>query len=290
MDGVPSSDSVWLRPDRPPRDRRLDRERIVAVAVALLDAGGHRELSMRRVATELGVTAGSLYWYVRTKDELLELALDHVLGEVRADSRQTDWGGTEWRRAVAGLARSHRAMLLRHRWVLSELTVRPNLGPNAFALAESGLRAMARAGFVGAGLDAALAVVNDHVVGAVVAELSWRDALKNAGADWPETVGDYLREAVSGHPLLAERMAASGGVDAGRESERRFAFALDVLLDGLAARLPRPAFNPAPDPASEPGLGAGDEPSLGAADGPVPDESADEAAGDGVRGRGRRVR
>ncbi|MEV4256070.1 TetR/AcrR family transcriptional regulator, partial [Spirillospora sp. NPDC049652] len=156
---MPSSDSVWLRPDRPPRDRRLDRERIVAVAVALLDAGGHRELSMRRVAEALGVTAGSLYWYVRTKDELLELALDHVLGEVGVtDGDAADPDGADWRRAVAGLARSHRAMLLRHRWVLSELTVRPNLGPNAFALAEAGLRAMSRAGFAGDGLDAALAV------------------------------------------------------------------------------------------------------------------------------------
>ncbi|MEV5570565.1 TetR/AcrR family transcriptional regulator [Spirillospora sp. NPDC052269] len=231
---MPSSDSVWLRPDRPPRDRRLDRERIVGVAVALLDAGGHRELSMRRVADALGVTAGSLYWYVRTKDELLELALDHVLGEIAADPDETDW-----RLAAAGLARSHRAMLLRHRWALSELTVRPNLGPNAFALAEAGLRVMSRAGFAGDGLDAALAVVNDHVVGAVVAELAWRDALRDAGTNWTETVGEYLREAVGGHPLLASRMAASGDADAERESERRFAFALDVLLDGLAARRPQ---------------------------------------------------
>ncbi|MCP2340432.1 TetR/AcrR family transcriptional regulator [Actinomadura rupiterrae] len=230
---MPPSDSVWLRPDRPPRDRQLDRDRIVAVAVALLDAGGHRALSMRRVATELGVTAGSLYWYVRTKDELLELALDHVLGEVTADPAQKDW-----RRAVGDLARSHRAMLLRHRWVLSELTVRPNLGPNAFALAETGLQLMSRAGFADADLDAALAVVNDHVVGAVLAELAWRDALSDPDATWNEATTAYLREAVSGHPLLAGRMAAATGVDPEQESERRFAFALDCLLDGLADRHP----------------------------------------------------
>ncbi|MEV4258986.1 hypothetical protein AB0J52_38005, partial [Spirillospora sp. NPDC049652] len=80
--------------------------------------------------------------------------------------------------------------------------------------------------------------VNDHVVGAVVAELAWRDALRDAGTNWAGAVGEHLREAVGGHPLLAERLAASGEVDAERESERRFAFALDVLLDGLAARRP----------------------------------------------------
>ncbi|MEU1387333.1 MULTISPECIES: TetR/AcrR family transcriptional regulator [unclassified Nonomuraea] len=101
------------------------------MAVAVLDAEGHRGLSMRRVATELGVTAGSLYWYVRTKDDLLELALDRVLSEVRAGS-----GTSGWRDALAALARSNRAMLLCHRWALSELTVRPSLGPNALALAE----------------------------------------------------------------------------------------------------------------------------------------------------------
>ncbi|MFC4908889.1 TetR/AcrR family transcriptional regulator [Actinomadura gamaensis] len=246
---MPSFDSVWLRPDRPARDRRLDRDRIVAVAVELLDSGGHGTLSMRRVAAELGVTAGSLYWYVRTKDELLELALDRVLGEIRADLGEPT--GLDWRSAVAALARSHRAMLLRHRWVLQELGSRPNLGPNAFALAETGLRLMSRAGFADAELDAALALVNDHVVGAVLAELAWRDALAGPGPAWNEATADYLRKAVSGHPLLAGRMAASTGADPERESERRFTFALDCLLDGLATRVRSlPAHDDRPEPAA----------------------------------------
>ncbi|TDC87111.1 TetR family transcriptional regulator [Nonomuraea deserti] len=229
-----SEGSVWLRPQRPPRDRRLTRDQIIDAAVTVLDSEGHRGLSMRRIAAGLGVTAGSLYWYVRTKDDLLELALDRVLGEVCAAPDEPDW-----RRALATLARHNRAMLLRHRWALSELTLRPNLGPNALALAERGLRLLARAGFADADLDAAMATVNDHVVGSAIAEIAWRDTLarmSETGAGWDARAAGFVREITERHPLLARRMGATSEIDVERESERRFEFALECLLDGLAAR------------------------------------------------------
>ncbi|QKG19605.1 TetR/AcrR family transcriptional regulator [Actinomadura verrucosospora] len=231
------SPSVWLRPERPARDRRLSRRQIVGCAVAILDAEGGKGLSMRRIAAELGVTAGSLYWYVTTKDELLELALDEVLGEVLAEAGSGPRDG--WREALAALAAGHRAMLLRHPWVLSDLAGRPNLGPNALALSEAGLAVLAGAGFAGADLDAALAAVNDHVLGAVAAETSWRAARTGEGtAEWAEETAAYMRRVARDHPLLGRRMAAAGDVDVERECERRFAFGLDCLLDGLAARRP----------------------------------------------------
>lgn len=242
---MPTS-SVWLRPDRPPRDRRLDRAELVRRAVAILDAEGRAGLSMRRVAGELGVTAGALYWYVATKDELLELAFDDVLGEVLAETgaaaearRPADGGGGEWRERVAALASALRGMLLRHPWALTDLVGQPNLGPNAFALAEAGLEALSAAGFAGADLDAALAAVNDHVVGAATAEVAWRAALERSGRWRDEAAADYLRRATERHPLLARRMAAdtSAGLDVDRECDRRFAFGLGCVLDGLAARL-----------------------------------------------------
>ncbi|WP_433338129.1 TetR/AcrR family transcriptional regulator [Spirillospora sp. CA-294931] len=226
--------SVWLRPERPPRDRRLSRERIVACAVEILDAEGHRGLSMRRVAAALEVTAGSLYWYVATKDELLELALDAVLAEAGPDP-----GAAGWREALGALARGRRAMLLRHPWVLSQLAAQPNMGPNALALTETGLALLASAGFAGADLDAALAAVNDHVTGAVMAETSWRAMAGRAGSErWRARMDDFVRGVAERHPLLGERMAAAGETDLDRECERRFAFGLDTLLDGLEKRRP----------------------------------------------------
>ncbi|MGK5550693.1 TetR/AcrR family transcriptional regulator [Actinomadura kijaniata] len=236
---MPASDdvplSVWLRPEKPPRDRRLTRDRIVGRTVEVLDSEGRRGLSMRRVATDLGVTAGSLYWYVTTKDELLELALDAVLGEVRAGLRAAPASG--WREELGRLARSTRAMMLRHPWVVADLTARPNLGPNALALAETGLAVLARAGFAERDLDAALAAVNDQVTGAVAAEITWRAVTARAAGRWPGEAEDFLARLHRDHPRLARRMAATTGVDVDAECERRFAFALDCLLDGLELRL-----------------------------------------------------
>ncbi|WP_053701305.1 TetR/AcrR family transcriptional regulator [Streptomyces sp. WM6368] len=111
--------SVWLaaRPAAPARRRSeapsgLDRDRITAATVRLLDADGLARFSMRRLAAGLGVTAMSLYWYVDTKQDLLELALDRALGEVRlpaaAGEGAAEGGGAGWPGRLQTLARSYR--------------------------------------------------------------------------------------------------------------------------------------------------------------------------------------
>ncbi|XIE79353.1 TetR/AcrR family transcriptional regulator [Streptomyces sp. SBR177] len=81
----PARSSVWLE-NRAARSgggpAGLDRERIVAASIRMLDEEGLAKLSMRRLATELNVTAMSLYWYVDTKDDILEYAIDTVYGEM----------------------------------------------------------------------------------------------------------------------------------------------------------------------------------------------------------------
>jgi AcrR family transcriptional regulator len=234
--------SVWLRPERPPRDRRLSRARIVAVAIESLDAECHEGLSMRGVAARLGVTAGSLYWYVAGKDELLELALDEVMGEVIGqvtDAARPGPDEADWRSAINGMARSQREMLRRHPWALALLGTLPNMGPNALRLAETGLGILARAGFAEDLLDAALAAVNDQVIGSVVAETAWRGAVQQSDstiADWQEQAADYLREIGRRHPLLSRRLVTAEPPDIGEVSDARFTLALSCLLDGLAAR------------------------------------------------------
>lgn len=71
--------------DRPTRGRRRASHSIDAVltaAVALLDEAGEPALTLRALATRLGTGVGSIYWYVSGKDDLLERAMDHVLGGV----------------------------------------------------------------------------------------------------------------------------------------------------------------------------------------------------------------
>ncbi|MFE2309823.1 TetR/AcrR family transcriptional regulator, partial [Streptomyces sp. NPDC059411] len=102
-------DSVWLAARPAVRARRrseapsgLDRDRITAATVRLLDAEGLARFSMRRLAAELGVTAMSLYWYVDTKHDLLELALDSALGELDRSAGPPGGGGGRARRGGGG--------------------------------------------------------------------------------------------------------------------------------------------------------------------------------------------
>jgi AcrR family transcriptional regulator len=82
-----------------PRDRRprraarqpLDRSKIVAAALAIVDAEGTDALSLRRLADTLGVTPMSLYWHVRDKAELLDLVGEAVLAEIEVPPARGDW-------------------------------------------------------------------------------------------------------------------------------------------------------------------------------------------------------
>jgi len=74
--------------DRPTRGRQRashSLEAVLGAAVALLDEAGESALTLRALATRLGTGVGSIYWYVSGKDELIDRAIDHVLGKVLTD-------------------------------------------------------------------------------------------------------------------------------------------------------------------------------------------------------------
>src|SRR6476646_5318806 len=93
----------WQRlPDRQTRRRRdpISREAIVQAAVRLLDTEGLDAFSMRRVADELGTGAASLYWHVGSKDGLLDLVMDQVIGEQRVPEPEPE----RWPEQITELA------------------------------------------------------------------------------------------------------------------------------------------------------------------------------------------
>src|SRR5512146_1275994 len=106
------ADALWFNPPGGGESgrRALTRERVVAEALAVIAADGAQSLSMRTLAARLGVVPGALYRHVRGKEQLYDLILDAVLGEVdcRADP------GAPWAAQVAALARRLRAVLENH--------------------------------------------------------------------------------------------------------------------------------------------------------------------------------
>ncbi|MFI5616166.1 TetR/AcrR family transcriptional regulator [Streptomyces sp. NPDC051567] len=108
--------------------RGLPWDRITAATVRLLDAEGPARFSMRRLAAGLGVTAMSLYWYVDTKHDLLELALDRALGELALPDGSD---GAGWQDRLRLLACGYRRLPALRPWVAPLVAVYPNIGPRA---------------------------------------------------------------------------------------------------------------------------------------------------------------
>ncbi|MFG1997939.1 TetR/AcrR family transcriptional regulator [Spirillospora sp. NPDC048911] len=226
--------SVWTRPQKARREQpTLTRDQIVAAALELLDAEGLDRLSMRRLGTKLNAGATTVYWHVTNKDELLELALDHVMAEVRTP----DAAEHGWRMAVTGYAASLRTMIHRHPWTVPLFGSRPMLGPNAARAMDELLGACGQAGFTAYDLEYAQSVVNDYVIGAAGSEASWRAAQPEfSTGDWMAAMGPYLETTAERHPRLATHLREVWAKESRDVMEGRFTFGLGCLLDGLEAR------------------------------------------------------
>jgi AcrR family transcriptional regulator len=108
-------------------------------AIELADRDGLGGLSMRRLADELGITAMSLYGYVPSKAELLDVMADRAYSQIAASHGEA---AAAWQDRLALLARQHWALLLSHPWLLHIAASRPLLGPSVTALYDAELAAV----------------------------------------------------------------------------------------------------------------------------------------------------
>jgi AcrR family transcriptional regulator len=113
------------------RGRGLSIEQVCQAALRIVDEGGLRELTMRRLADELGTGPASLYRHVSSRDDLLVELADLVLGELAAPDP-----GLHWRDAVEHLAHDLRQVLVGHRGLVVISSNAPLLGPNAMRIRE----------------------------------------------------------------------------------------------------------------------------------------------------------
>lgn len=246
----PARTSVWLEGKAPRggtsrgggQPSGLDRERITEATVRLLDAEGLAKFSMRRLAAELNVTAMSVYWYVDTKDDLLELALDAVFGELELpDAESAD----HWRDQVRALAVGNRALLVRHPWVSPLIGTFLNIGPRSMAFSMCVQRVIRNTGLPPRGQTGAMSAVFQFVYGFGTIEGHFVQRCATAGVSQDE----YFREAmstISEQPQLAadfasaaDLMEARGGDTVSEMRDRDFAFALDLLVAGIEAMVAR---------------------------------------------------
>lgn len=235
----PISDSVWMRPERPRRGRpQLSRAEIVTAAVALLDAEGLEGFSMRRLGAALEAGATSLYFYVDGKDELLDLAMDEVLGEVALPGPEVGW-----REAAAGFAREMRRMLVRHHWVIGLFGTRMAIGPKALRFSDRFIGVFSAAGFSGRDVAWASSLLMSHAVGAAAGEAAYRRAtegLDGGQADVVKRLDPYIASRAEEFPDYArwwqdnrDTMIEWEGPEDGAD------FGAERILDGLELWLRR---------------------------------------------------
>ncbi|MGW4132154.1 TetR/AcrR family transcriptional regulator [Amycolatopsis japonica] len=235
--------SVWTRPRRKRDQPALSQAQIVAEAVRLLDVEGVDALSMRRLGTALNAGATSLYRHVANRDELIELVVDEVYGEITVPDGDDD--PARWREAAVVGAESVRAMILRHPWVASLLgsVGLSYLGPNVMRLNERLLGVFVSAGFPGDEANQAISAVISYVIGMGTTEAAWLTTVAKSGQgerEWAERLRPAVEEAAREHPHQRE-MLARGEVEADpvRLRDEKFRYGLDRMLDGLETRLKR---------------------------------------------------
>jgi AcrR family transcriptional regulator len=215
----------------------LSGEQIVAKAIEMADRDGLGGLSMRRLADEVGITAMSLYGYVPSKAELLDVMADRAYGEIALPGDP----GAPWQARLAALARQHWTLLLSHPWLLQISVSRPLLGPGMTALYDAELAAVDGLGLTDIDMDLVVSLLDDYVRGAArgaVEAVEAQDRTGRSDQQWWETYGPLLAEVLdpARYPT-AVRVGTAAGAEYGaaHDPARSFGFGLQRIIDGVEA-------------------------------------------------------
>jgi AcrR family transcriptional regulator len=214
------------RPTRP-----LSRDLILRTALAIVDRDGLEALSMRRLATELGVEPMSLYHHIANKGALIDGVIGQVLDEVPTFR---DLSGT-WQDRIREAARRLRQALVDHPRAAAAVATRPVVDVSTVRLTEDALGQLTSFGLSLDEANEVLWLCNAFVMGTTVTRAEWStraegiSALQDLWADDPTITSEAFPLALAGY----------GGTPIDPEhAEQRFEIGIDILLAGIAVRYP----------------------------------------------------
>jgi AcrR family transcriptional regulator len=208
---------------------RLNRDRVLRVAVTLADSGGIESLTMRKLGVELGVEAMSLYNHVANKADLLDGMIDIVFAEIDLPTGETDWRTAMRRRAV-----SARDVLSRHRWATGLMESRTTPGPATLRHHDTVLGILRGAGFSIELAAHAYSALDSYIYGFALQEPSLPF---DNGEDTAKVAQAIMSRFASGEfPHLTE-IAVEYVMQPGYDYGNEFAFGLELILDGLERAL-----------------------------------------------------
>jgi AcrR family transcriptional regulator len=211
----------------------------VDTAVRLADAEGLEAVSMARVAEQLGFTTMSLYRYVASKEELLQLMWN--AGARGADQMVLD--GDDWRSRLRSWAVIQRELLDRHPWITQMPMAAPPLAPNSLAFVERGRETLDGTGLADPDKLRVIGLLSSYTLSeARMAHDAARAAAQAAGDAEPGPAWTFealMRELVDdrAYPRLYQIAwsAGPGEEPAGPTEQEEFLFGIDRILDGVEA-------------------------------------------------------
>jgi TetR/AcrR family transcriptional regulator, tetracycline repressor protein len=207
------------------RPARITREQIVRAARAAGD-----EPRMADVARALDVAPGALYHHVRDRDELLELVAAQVLDETAFD----DWApadGAPWQEFVRAYGVAFRAAILANPGALRYVRLTTATTAMRLQQVDRLVGALRAAGFSLHDVSHAVQFVNLLVCGeAWERALATREGAQPQFAEFERAMAEHAGELANLEPLTDPA--------ARPDADSQFAFALDCLIAGLAARRP----------------------------------------------------
>lgn len=204
---------------------KLQRETVVAAAMALLDEVGMDGLTTRRLAQALGVQQPSLYWHFKSKRELLDALAEAMLAEQRPVDRAAY---PDWREWMAAQAREFRRCLRAHRdGARVHIGTRPEGGD--FGDGEAELAYLVTAGFTPADGLRALISLSYYTIGWLLEEQAATEAGRGPGQA-PLVPDPHA------YPLLAQAQSVLSQNDVDADYE----YGLRALIAGFEAQLTPP--------------------------------------------------
>ena len=218
----------------------VSRVRALHAAIALADSGGIESLSMRKLAKDLGIEAMSLYYHVKSKDDILDGMVGLVVEEMALPAP-----GTEWKVALRERAESERAVLARHPWAISQMdarTTRPTMKYHDVMIG-----CLLGAGFTMPLAAHALSLVDSYVHGFALQEASLPFDDEGDIRAATENILERQEAMEQSFPHLTE-MARTLILQPDYAYGNEFGFGIGLILDGLEQARISPAAAPGARP------------------------------------------
>lgn len=236
--------NIWMRPERSAYGPTPvhSRAKITGVAIRIADAEGLETATMRRIAAEIGSSAMSIYRYVPSREDLVDLMADQVMGEIDVSGMPSG----DWRADLTGYADGLRAMWLRHPWIAGVQRSLPSFGPNQLLMVERLMGVLDP--FVPIDENLGLvALLHSYVEGTVREEISTALEVRRSGLSEPEWMArssPYIdRLLKSGeYPIFTKIVMEARQPHLSRADQ--FQNGLQRVLDCIATALPPTAEEP----------------------------------------------